>query len=551
MNVQKHLLTLAIASTLALAVAPADAAGALNRGAVARANTLLSGSAATLVRKARGDVLVAKDAIVDRNGTEHVRYHRTYGGLPMIGGDFVLHTRNGKVTGTSQTLKSSARPNLTPRINAGQAIVEAGAHFGSHFVGAPSSHLVVYALGSSPVLAHEVVFNGIKKDQTPTQMHYIVDATSGKILNKWDTIETARPRPGRGGGGSGVCAGGVAAVGTGKSLTVGNVTVDTAKCGTTYQMTDMTRGNGSTHNMANRTTGMGLVVTDGDNVWGNNLLTNSQTVAADAHYGIAMTWDYYKTEHGRNGIANDGKGAISRVHYGRNYGNAFWSDDCFCMTFGDGDNGASIFPLVAIDVAGHEMSHGVTSRTAALVYSGESGGLNEATSDIFGTMVEYYANNAADVPDYVLGDTLFPNNADKSQAIRWMFKPSLDGTSPDCYSAGLGNLDVHYSSGVANHFYYLLAEGAVVPSGFGAGTWANLTTTDLVCNGNTAITGIGREKAAKIWYAALTTQFTSGETYAAARAHTLAAATSLYGAASPEYNAVAAAWDAVSVTAAP
>ncbi len=95
--------------------------------------------------------------------------------------------------------------------------------------------------------------------------------------------------------------------------------------------------------------------------------------------------------HGRNGIFNDGKGVPSRVHYGTNYVNAFW--DGKQMTYGDGD-GVVAGPLVSIDVAGHEMSHGVTSATANLTYSGESGGLNEATSDIFGTMVEFYSNNA-------------------------------------------------------------------------------------------------------------------------------------------------------------
>ena len=163
-----------------------------------------------------------------------------------------------------------------------------------------------------------------------------------------------------------------------------------------------------------------------------------------------------------------------------------------------------------------------------------------------GTMVEYYANNANDPGDYVIGEKLFPNNADLSKAIRWMFKPSLDGASPDCYSPGLGNLDVHYSSGVANHFYYLLAEGAVVPAGFGAGTWADLTTSDLVCNGNTGLAGIGRTKAEQIWYTALTEYMTSDSTYSDAAYATYQAAISLYGNGA-EASAVLAAWDAVSV----
>lgn len=538
MKVQICLLSLAVVSGLAMS-SSADAAGTQRSAAISRASALVNGAATNVVRRANADAFSVSDAFVDADGTEHVRFQRTYRGLPVIGGDFVMHSRNGKVGNVSQTLKTASRPATTPSVTSDQAIVEAGAHFGSRFVGSPSSRLVIYARGASPVLAHEVTLKGIKPDQTPTEMHYFVDARSGKVLEQWDGIETARPGPG-----GGTCTAS-AAVGTGHSLTLGDVVLNTASCGGQFELTDLTRGGGKTTNMAFRTSGLGSDYADADNVWGDGTLSNSQTVAADAHFGVAMTFDYFKAVHGRNGIANDGNGALSRVHYGRNYQNAFWSDGCFCMTFGDGDNGASILPLVALDVAGHEMSHGVMSRTANLVYSGESGGLNEANSDIFGAMVEYRTNSANDTPDYVIGEKLFPNNANMSQAIRWMFRPSLDRASPNCYVSTIGTLDVHYSSGVANHFYYLLAEGAVVPAGFGAGSWANLTPSSMVCNGNTAITGIGRAKAEKIWYRALTLYFTSGTNYAAARMATIRAANDLYGA--TEANAVAAAWTAVSV----
>ena len=135
-----------------------------------------------------------------------------------------------------------------------------------------------------------------------------------------------------------------------------------------------------------------------------------------------------------------------------------------------------------------------------------------------------------------------------SKAIRYMFKPTLDNYSQDCYDpATTPTFEVHGGSGIGNHFFYLLAEGAVVPAGFGAGTWANLSASSLVCNGNTALTGIGRSAAQRIWYRALTVYMTSGTNYAAARTATLSAATDLYGAGSTQYNAVAAAWTAVSV----
>jgi Zn-dependent metalloprotease len=282
------------------------------------------------------------------------------------------------------------------------------------------------------------------------------------------------------------------------------------------------------------------------------------STAVDAAYGFAKTWDFYQEKFGRLGIRGDGVGAYGAVHYAVNYVNAFWSDDCFCMSFGDG-NGTTVRPLVALDIMGHEMSHGLTSVTAKLTYAHESGGLNEANSDILGTMVEYYANNPQQPPNYVIGEAIFTTPS-PSNAIRWMFKPNLDHTSPDCYPSatnppGTGNvtlanfkdMDVHYSSGVANHFYYLLAEGAVVPEGFGAGTAANLSVDNLVCNGNTSLAGIGREAAQQIWYRALTVYMTSNTDYAAARIATMNAAADLYGVGSANQNAVAAAWDAVSV----
>jgi Zn-dependent metalloprotease len=190
------------------------------------------------------------------------------------------------------------------------------------------------------------------------------------------------------------------------------------------------------------------------------------------------------------------------------------------------------------------MSHGVTQATSGLAYSNDSGGLNEATSDIFGTMVEFFANNANDTPDYKIGEEIYASNPGETKALRYMFLPGAadGGASYNCYpSGGLGGVDPHYSSGPANHFFYLLAQGAVSPAGF------NYTASQLVCNGDTGVSGIGRDKAQRIWYRALDVYFTSGTTYPQARTATLNAAADLYGSGSAEYNAVSRAWSAVSV----
>jgi Zn-dependent metalloprotease len=465
--------------------------------------------------------LVPVDTLTDADGTEHVRFGRTYRGLRVIGGDLVVHgTAAGEFVGLSQTL--SGRLTLSTSASlASQGAVRRGL---AEFLGRPASsraELVIYAR-EVPVLAYEVVVEGELADQSPSELHVIVDATAAAVLDSWDAIETA--------------------TGSGTGFFSGNVSLETTTISGGYSLKDPSRGNQFTVDMKNKQGGSGTLFTDADNQWGNGLLSDPASVAVDAQYGTAMTWDYYKTVHGRNGIGNDGKGASNRVHYGRNYNNAFWQDSCFCMTYGDGD-GRTFNPFDSLDVAGHEMSHGVTSRTANLTYSGESGGLNEGNSDIFGTMVEFFAKNANDTPDYLIGERLYKSG---TSALRAMYHPSLDGASADCWYGTVGSLDVHYSSGVTNHFFYLLAEGSAPDGGAPASPTCNPSDTRQA-HGNGVLYGIGRDAAQRIWYRALTVYFTSNTNYAGARTATMNAARDLFGDGSAQQNAVAAAWSAVNV----
>jgi len=209
------------------------------------------------------------------------------------------------------------------------------------------------------------------------------------------------------------------------------------------------------------------------------------------------------------------------------------------MEFGDGSGDWG--PLVTLDVAGHEMSHGVTSRTAGLIYSGESGGLNESTSDVMGTQVEFFANNSKDVPDYFIGEQFQIPYDPENNYLRRMDKPSLDGGSKDCWYDGVGNTDVHYSSGVGNHLFYLLSEGS------GKKTINGLHYDSPTCNGKT-VKGIGHDKAAAIWYKALTEEWVSTTNYHTARVGLLNAAKHLYGKDSAEYKATNKAAAAVDIT---
>ena len=477
--------------------------------------------------------LVAKDAVVDANGTRHLRYERTLGGLPVLGGDLIVHqSADGAVQSVDKAVDGQlSLPSLTPALSADKAVAQAtGAVRATVGIAADKDEqpisevgragtpaLVVWAASGTPRLAYRTVVEGVRADGTPSRQTLVTDAASGEVLSTHEDIQTA--------------------AGTGKGVFVGSVPLTTTLSGSTYQLKDATRGGQYTTDLNHKTSGAGTLYTDADNAWGTGLASNGQSAAVDAQYGVAATWDFYKNTFGRNGIKNNGVGAYSRVHYGNNYVNAFWDDACFCMTYGDG--ASNTHPLTEIDVAGHEMSHGVTAATAGLNYSGESGGLNEATSDIFGTMVEFYANLPSDTPDYLIGELINING--NGTPLRYMDKPSKDGGSADYWSSTVGSKDVHYSSGVANHFFYLLSEGS------GAKTVNGVSYNSPTSNGST-VTGIGRAKAAQIWYRALTVYFTSTTNYKAARTATLKAATDLYGTGSAEYNAVAAAWSGVTVS---
>jgi Zn-dependent metalloprotease len=467
--------------------------------------------------------LVVKDVVKDNDGTVHTRYERTYAGLPVLGGDLVVHTPPASLAaGTvSTTFNNNRRTVSVPSTTAAysQAAARTKALAAARALDAKdpaarSARKVVWAGSGAPKLAWETVVSGLQDDGTPSRLHVVTDATTGAELSRYEGVET----------------------GTGNTQYSGSVSLSTTLSGSTYQLYDTTRGGHKTYSLNNGTSGTGTLMTDSDDVWGTGSGSNTQTAGADAAYGAQATWDFYKNTFGRSGIKNDGVAAYSRVHYSTAYVNAFWDDDCFCMTYGDGTG--STHALTSLDVAGHEMSHGVTSNTAGLNYTGESGGLNEATSDIFGTGVEFSANNSSDAGDYLIGEKIDING--DGTPLRYMDKPSKDGGSADSWYSGVGNLDVHYSSGPANHMFYLLSEGS------GSKTINGVTYNSPTSDG-VAVAGIGRAAALQIWYKALTTYMTSSTDYAGARTAALNAAAALYGSGSAQYAGVGNAFAGINV----
>jgi Zn-dependent metalloprotease len=526
------------------------------------------------------NAFVAGRALTDEFGQTHTRFTQMYQGVKVYGGEMIAHMdARGRMLAPTDAAMRNIRLNVQPSLQAGEAIAVANRELAPKgpYATAPKAELVIFPITtqvkvgkgegalsySDEVVRYALAYHVHTELENGTgetaHTDFMIDAHTGGLIQKWSTLETA------------------AATGTGTSQYSGTVSINTNTVSGGYEMRDTVRGmNFDTRNLNHATSGNGTTYTDADNAWGDGAnyvegssttAANGETAAVDAHYGVGLTYDYYKNIHNRNGIDGSGTATYSRVHYSNSYDNAFWSDTCFCMTYGDG---GSFLTLTSIDVAGHEMSHGVCARTAGLGYSGDAGGLNEGNSDINGTMVEFMAHGggtttipaaSTSIPtthvywtgsstttpstskvvpaaNYLIGEQLA--TASYTHPLRFMYKPSLDGASLNSWAKSTSRKDPHYTSGVANHFFFLLAHGSQIDT-FSDGIQSPMA------NGITSVTGIGNDHAARIWYRALSTYFTSTETYAKARTATLQAAADLYGTGSTEYASVGKAWTAVNV----
>jgi Zn-dependent metalloprotease len=361
----------------------------------------------------------------------------------------------------------------------------------------------------------------------------VVSARDGHIVDQWNMLQTV--------------------VGVGKSQYNGEVPINTTLVDGSYKMLDDARGKGGTFGAmaitnANHGTKAGTVYVNSTNTWGDGkqydggstTSANGQTAAVNALWGLMNTYDALKNVLGWQSLDGNNTATYIAAHVNTAYDNAYYSDTCKCMFIGDG---SSFFSLGSIDVVGHEMGHGVTAATSDLVYSGESGGLNESSSDINGEVVEAYARAGGTgelIPntgnDWVLGKEISRTGT----PLRWMYRPSKDGSSPDAWSATLKRLDVHYSSGPNNRMFYFLSQGSSADK---AGDYYS----KYLVKSPVAMTGIGTDKAYRIWFKANTTKFTSSTNYADARNKMVESAKELYGANSKEMVAVQRAYAAINV----
>ncbi|MFE3168568.1 M4 family metallopeptidase [Streptomyces sp. NPDC059224] len=515
-----------------------------------------------------GDELQPQDVMIDPEGARHVRFVRTHRGMPVLGGDLVVHlSRLLAYTGVTRAADHAVRPAATEaKLTARQAEEKAASAADGH---AGTAALVVDARGAASALAYQVTVDGADGSRT-----VVVDATTGAVRsNTPDNDEFLSPRvlealrrrgesldPATGIAARALTGASASAAarypatahGFGRSLFVGKVPLTTTQTARkSFLLKDPTRYGTETRDAKGKETesfAQGTRFTSTTDSWGNGATSSRGSAAADAQYGITKTLDFYKKTFGRKGMANNSKPARAMVHWGRKVGNAFWDSDCGCMLYGDGDGREIKKPLVVLDVTGHELTHGVVDATAKLEPTrvdddgnqyGEPGALNESLADIFGSNVEFSANNPKNPPNYLLGEKL----GLAQKFLRRLDHPSLDrleGTV-DYWSPEVADAEVHAGSGVSSHAYYLLAEGSGRKK-------VGATTYDSPTYDGSTVKGIGRAKATAIFYRALTRYMVSSTDFHDARTATLKAARDLYGASGVEYRTVDQAWSAVNVT---
>jgi bacillolysin len=457
--------------------------------------------------------LTLLEKTTDELGITHYKFSQSVKGVPVDGAIFVVHTNKSDevIATTGQLYKDAAKQvkNTKAKVNEQKAIDLAWKHINLSekdtkvessdelsVDGKKNSvkntnvkkELVVHEKDGEFNLAYKVQLQFIQPYGANWQI--FVDAEDGEILESYNAVADGATS----GSGYGV-------LGDYKDL-------NTYYTNGTYYLFDVTKPmNGviETRTANNGSRLPGYYSVDSNNAW----TSYSQGAEVDAHANAEKVYDYYLNTHNRNSFDNRGASLVSTVHYGYNYNNAFWNGSQ--MVYGDGDGSTFTSLSGALDVVAHELTHAVTERTAGLQYQYQSGALNESFSDVFGYFL--------DSEDYLMGEDVYTPGV-SGDALRSLSSPSRYGQPEhmnDYVNTSADNGGVHTNSGIPNKAAYH------------------------------TISSIGKTKAEKIYYRALTVYLTPTSNFSYARAALLQSAADLYGSGSSTYNAVKSAWDAVGV----
>lgn len=438
----------------------------------------------------------------DKLGWTNFRYRQLYRNVPVEGAVFYVHVKDGKILSVNGEYYTGFAVNPSPALSSSAAEVTGRNELHAKRLADPGmlepTTLVVFRDNATKFhLAWKV---DAWSHDPMKRSFYFVDAHSGKIAGEHAHM----------------CA--IDVQGTAACAFNGSQTVTTDSIAPgQYRLLESGR------NIHTHAPGP-LEITDTDNFWTNT--ANYDDYALDAHWGAEMTYDFFLTSFGR--VAQDNAGMLVDVqaHDGL-YVNAFWTGTY--MAFGDGD-ASQYYPLTSLEIVGHEYAHGVTEFSAGLIYSGESGALNESFSDIFGNTIRFLFSPAN--ATWFIGDEIvIPSMG--GQPFRNMANPNQFQCADTYGGLFFNNGDiVHYDSGIQNYWYYLLCMG-------GSGT------NDI--GNNFSVSGIGIADASQITYRNLATYLTPNSTFADARLYAEQAAADLFGTCSSQLIQTANAWYAVGI----
>ncbi|CAM3975052.1 M4 family metallopeptidase [Mesobacillus zeae] len=480
--------------------------------------------------KNAGKSLKVKGQDKDDLGMTHVRLQQTKNGVPVEDAEMVVHyNKDGAVetvNGSYNNEIAESNMSTSPQLSAESALETAKKAVSApeQMDYAPKTELVILPFENQHYLTYKVNLNFL--GENPGNWFVFVDAKTGEVIDQYNGLmHTDQFKPATGSG--------IGVKGDHRTLHISHKNVAGSNEGSTFYLQDNSHENLegiSTYDFKNQWRSS-TVQLPGELFAAKNASWKSdyERAGVDAHYNSEKVYHYYKDQHGRNSIDGNGMPIVSTVHYGEDYNNAFWNG--YQMTYGDGD-GEFFIPLSAgLDVAAHEMTHGVTTHSAGLKYRFESGALNEAFSDIFGALV--------DGDDWEMGEDIMAPDALASgrESLRSLSNPNKYpvGASYVRYGDGRGLYPKHM-----NEFYKLplyLDNGGVHINSSIINHAAYLTGTQ-----------IGKEKLGKIYYRALTVYLTPDSNFSQARAALIQSAVDLFGENSTEVKATEDGLNGVGIT---
>ncbi|KIP77466.1 peptidase M4 [Vibrio harveyi] len=434
MKIKKRLIAIAVAGVMTMSVHAGESV-TLNKPVNF---TNFSGLNSQLGVNNASSFKQVKSIYLKKRGIYKVKIQQNVWGIPVWG-----HSLNATQSFKGGALKAVQgdylrvndldRSFVKPKLNRAEALKVASKNLenkgiAGKFLRNVEDDLFIYQDGKKTRLVYVVSYL-LANSLQPSRPFTMLDAHSGEVIDRWEGIAHAQ-------------------IGTGPG---GNEKTGMYEYGTDYHYLDVQEdGPNCVMESENVVTVNLNGATEGSTPYSYECPRNefqeingAYSPLNDAHYFGNIVFDMYKNWFDTAPLTFK---LMMRVHYGTGYENAFW--DGQAMTFGDGES--YFYPLVSLDVSAHEVSHGFTEQNSGLVYANQSGGMNEAFSDMAGEAAEFYMKGEN---DWMVGKDIFKEDG----ALRYMDDPSRDGSSINHAQDYYDGLNVHYSSGVFNKAFYHLA----------------------------------------------------------------------------------------------